>query len=69
MHRSMGAEGRLDGDHGEVALQRGLSHPVSGPQAGLGRRGAGQQQGQLHRALQAASELCEGVLYVWVCIL
>ena len=54
----MGAAGRLDGDHGKVALQRGLGHPVSGPQAGLGRRGAGQQQGQLHRALQAASELC-----------
>ena len=52
--RSMGPASRLDGDHREVSLQRRLRHPVPRPEAGLCRRGAGQQQGQLHRALQAA---------------
>ena len=51
----MGPASRLDGDHREVALQRRLRHPVPRPEAGLCRRGAGQQQGQLHRALQAAT--------------
>ena len=50
----MGPASRLYGDHREVALQRRLRHPLPRTQARLGRRGAGQQQGQLHRALQAA---------------
>ena len=54
----MGPASRLYGDHREVALQRRLRHPVPRPEAGLCRRGAGQQQGQLHRALQAAEREC-----------
>ena len=42
----MGPARRLDGDHGEVALQRRLGHPLPRAQARLSRRGAG----QLHRA-------------------
>ena len=43
----MGPARRLYGDHGEVALQRRLGHPLPRAQAGLGRRGAA---AQLHRA-------------------